>query len=119
IQLDKVPANTPALPLGKVTPHVGEMVIRIGGNPSPVGQLLGNSWLFGSAVSTVRTIGIEDVPVLPAMKGVRIKGKVITIANPTTDIGGLLVDGQGYLVGVSEGKAFWGGAPNLTVSIEI
>jgi S1-C subfamily serine protease len=96
VQLDKLPPDTPAIPLAKKSVRVGETVVNIG-HP---GQL--NS-TFSTTEGRVRAVGVEDAQAGGPGEVVRIKAKMVTANNPVPpgDTGGPLIDKYGYLVAVT------------------
>jgi len=97
LQLDRLPPDTPAIPLAKKSVRTGEPVINIG-NPGAV------DWTFSTTQGTVRGVGIADMVVGGGAEVLRIKAKMVTVTNPINpgDSGGPLIDRRGYQVGVSE-----------------
>jgi S1-C subfamily serine protease len=112
VQLDKLPADTPALPLAKVSVRAGEQVITIG-NPGGVG------WTFSTTQGTVRGVGVADIVVGGGDEVLRIKAKMIKLTNPIgpSDSGGPVIDRRGYQVGVW--VIAWGGARNVNNAIDV
>ena len=97
VQLNKVPPDTPALPLARKSVRTGESVINIG-NPEGV------DWTFSTTQGTVRGVGVTDIVVGSGAEALRIKAKLITIITPLGpgDPCGLVIDRRGYLVAVKE-----------------
>jgi len=97
IQLEKLPPDTPAMPLAKKSIRTGEPVINIG-NPGAV------DWTFSTTQGTVRGVGVADMVVGGGDEILRIKCRMVTITNPINpgDSGGPLIDRRGYQVGVCE-----------------
>jgi S1-C subfamily serine protease len=96
VQLDKLPPDTPALPLARTSLRVGEEVITIG-NPGSV------DWTFSTTQNTVRGVGVAEMVVGGGGEVLRFKARMVTITNPIgpSDSGGPLIDRRGYQVGVS------------------
>jgi hypothetical protein len=99
IQLERIPAGTPALPLAKNSARQGTTVWNIG-SPGAVDQV------FSITEGKVRSVGIEDHLVSgPGGEGAfRVQAKMVTTTNPTNpgDSGGPLFNSKGHQVGVTE-----------------
>jgi S1-C subfamily serine protease len=97
VQLEKLPPDTPALPLAKISVKTGEPVFNIG-NPGAV------DWTFSTTQGTVRGVGVADMVVGGGGEVLRIKARMVTVTNPINpgDSGGPLIDRRGYQVGVAE-----------------
>src|SRR5262245_16652555 len=97
VQLEKLPPDTPAMPLAKKSVKTGEPVINIG-NPGAV------DWTFSTTEGNVRGVGVADMVVGGADEVLRIRARMVTVTNPINpgDSGGPLIDRRGYQVGVSE-----------------
>jgi hypothetical protein len=97
LQLDKLPPDTPAMPLAKKSVATGEPVINVG-NPGAV------DWTFSTTQGNVRGIGVADWVVGGGEEVLRIKAWMVTITNPINpgDSGGPLIDRHGWQIGVCE-----------------
>ena len=112
VQLDKLPPDTPALPLAKESVRVGVKVIAIG-NPGAI------DWTFSTTQGTVRGVGVADMVVRAGGEVLRIKAKMLTMTNPIGpgDSGGPVIDRRGYQVGVWENAR--SGAQNVNNAIDV
>jgi S1-C subfamily serine protease len=112
VQLDKLPPDTPALPLARTSVRAGEQVITIG-NPGAV------DWTFSTTQCTVRGVGVANWAVGGGGETLRIKAKMVTMTNPIgpTDSGGPVIDRRGYQIGVMESAR--GGAQNVNSAIDV
>jgi hypothetical protein len=97
VRLDKVPADTAALPLARSSIKVGEDVITIG-NPGAV------DWAFSTTQNKVLKVGPVEMIVNGGNEALRIKAMMLTLSNPIgrVDWGGPVIDRRGFQVGVTE-----------------
>ena len=114
VQLDKVPPDTPALPLARKSVRTGESVINIG-NPEKVDST------FSATPGTVRGVGFEDIVVGSGAESLRTKAKMIAII---TALGpgepcGLVIDRRGYLVAVKESDSNGAAAQHANSAIDV
>jgi hypothetical protein len=99
VQLDRIPAGTPAIPLSKKSPGAAATVWNIG-NAGAVKQV------FRVAKGEVSAVGVERF--LVGGSGpesvFEVRAKMVTATTPTNpgDSGGPLYDKRGYLVAVVE-----------------
>jgi serine protease Do len=114
VQLEKVPAGTPALPLARTSPRVGEQLLMIG--------------TFNRVESTFSTIEgkVSGVKVLDLVVGggneaLRIKAKMVQVTNPIgpSSSGGPRIDRRGYLVAVEESGYSGAAAQNVNCCIDV
>ena len=97
VQLDKLPPDTPALPVARKSARVGEDILKIGNPPKA-------EYTFPTIRGTIRGVGIVDVPVGRGEGAERAKVRVVTDVNvigPSIGSGGPLVDRRGHLVAVA------------------
>src|SRR5262249_36673345 len=99
IQLEKIPAGTPAIPLAKNSPRQGTTAWNIG-RPGKVEQV------FSITEGKVRSVGIENhlVSGPGGDDAFRVQCKMVTTTNPTNpgDSGGPLFNSKGHQVAVTE-----------------
>lgn len=99
VQLEKLPAGTPAITLAKKSPTSGTTTWNIG-SPGAVKQV------FGVTEGKVRTVGVERMLVGGSTPDsvFEVRAKVVTATNPVNpgDSGGPLFDKRGYQVAVTE-----------------
>lgn len=97
VELETVPAGTPALPLAKTSPNVASTVWNIG-SPGAVKQV------FGITEGKVRAVGFEKMKVGGGSESFTVEAKMVTATNPANpgDSGGPLFDKRGYQVAVTE-----------------
>ena len=90
VQLEKLPPDTPALPLAKRSVRVGERVMNIGN----AGRV---ETTFNTTEGSVRGVGIADIVVGGGDEVLRIKAKMVTVSNPVApgDSGGPIIDRRG------------------------
>jgi hypothetical protein len=90
VQLDRLPPDTPALPVARQSVQVGATVVGIGHQANL-------NATFSTTVGTVRAVGIM-APGATDRAGLRL----VTISNPinSSDSGGPLIDRRGHLMGV-------------------
>jgi RNA polymerase sigma factor (sigma-70 family) len=116
VELEKVPAGTPAIPLAKKTPRLGTTVWNIG-RPGGVEQL------FGITQGNVRAVGVEvhQVDGHGPDSAFRVRARILTMSNPIAlgDSGGPGIDRRGYLVGVAESGITGGGTQNVNRCIDV
>ena len=95
VQLDKLPPDTPALPLAKESIRVGEKVIRIGDTVSVDSA-------FGGYEHTVRAVRVMNLVGGGGDEVLLIKAKVIELnaIGSVAGSGGPVIDREGRLVGV-------------------
>ena len=109
IQLDKLPAGTPALPLGKESVAVGETVIQIGNFKGPP------ALAFSTTRGEVRAVGRRDFVIESGPAATpRQRCMIVAATNPVGagDSGGPLLDRRGYLVAVTRSEPFLAHLPN-------
>ena len=114
VQLDRLPAGTPAIPLAKKSVTVGTTVINIG-NPGAVNQT------FSTTRGEVRAVGMEDLKIGGAGDALRLKCKMVTLTNPINhgDSGGPIIDKRGYQVAVTESGMFGGAVQNVNLCVDV
>jgi S1-C subfamily serine protease len=97
VQLEKLPPDTPALPLAKKSVRVGEKVMNIG-NAGKV------ETTFNTADGSVRGVGVVDIVVGGGDEALRIKARMVSVSIPINpgDSGGPIIDKRGYQVAVTE-----------------
>src|SRR5688572_26885124 len=97
LQLEKLPPDTPALPLAKKSVRVGDKVMNIG-NAGKV------ETTFNTADGSVRGVGVVDIVVGGGDEALRIKARMVTVSIPINggDSGGPIIDRRGYQVAVTE-----------------
>jgi S1-C subfamily serine protease len=114
VQLERVPAGTPAIPLAKKSVRIGETVCNIG-SPGAVDQL------FGITSGTVRAVGVEThlVGGGDPSSVFRITARMVTATNPTNpgDSGGPLINKKGHQIAVTQSGHAKAQQVNLFVDI--
>jgi len=99
VQLERIPAGTPALPLSRKSPGLAATVWNIG-NAGAIKQV------FRVAKGEVSAVGVEKFLVggSSAESVFEVRAKMVTATTPTNpgDSGGPLYDKRGYLVAVVE-----------------
>jgi S1-C subfamily serine protease len=95
VQLEKVPPDTPALPLAKESVKVADRVLQIG-SPKKGDVVL------ATTEGTVRSVAVEDYAIPRGEAVEQVKGRMVATTNPVPadDIGGPLLDRHGRLVAV-------------------
>lgn len=95
VQLAKVPADTPAVPLAKESVKVGERVLQIG-TPAKGDVVL------ATTEGVVRAIAVGDwvIPRGEAVDRVKVRAVATTNPVPVDDLGGPVIDRRGHLVAV-------------------
>ena len=112
VKLEQLPPDTPALPVARTSPRVGERVMNIG-SPQAV------DWTFATSEGDVRGVGVVEMVVGGGDEVLRIKARVIQVTNPVCagGFGGAVIDQRGYLVGVEEsGRS---GVQNVNNAIDV
>ena len=116
VKLDKLPTDTPALPLAKESVRVGEKVINIG-NPDKVEQT------FSTTDGKVRGVEVVDFVVVGSDGATRMKckAKMVKITNPmaVADVGGPWVDKRGYQIAVANSAYFDAASQNVNGAIDV
>ena len=114
VQLDKLPSDTPALPLAKESTRVDEEVIAIG----TFGRI---TTAFITYRRTVRAVGVADLVGGGGDNVLRIKPKLVRMAgNNTCPIsGGPVIDRRGNLVGIEESGIIDGGVVDPPIAIDV
>lgn len=114
VELDKLPTDTPALPMAKVSPRPGEKTISIL-NPEKVDST------FGSVTGDVRAVDVREFIVGGSDGTWRIKAKMVTTtyAIGPGDSGGPVIDKRGYLVAVMESGIFVGRTQYVNGAIDV
>jgi len=114
VQLEKLPLDTPALPLAKKSVRVGEKVINIG-NPGRV------ETTFSTTDGNVRGVGVVDIVVGGGDEALRIKAKMVSVTNPINpgDSGGPIIDRRGYQVAVTESGYSGAAAQNVNSCVDV
>ena len=114
VQLEKLPPDTPALPLAKKSVRVGSKVMNIG-NAGKV------ETTFNTADGSVRGVGIVDMIVGGGDEVLRIKARMVTVSIPINpgDSGGPVIDARGYQVAVTESGWSGAAAQNVNSCVDI
>jgi len=114
VQLDKLPPDTPAIPLAKKSVKVGEYVMNIG-NPGKVEQT------FSTGDGKVRAVGVEDMVVHGSDGAHRIQARMVTVTIPINpgDSGGPIIDKRGYQVAVTESGYSGAAAQNVNSCVDV
>ena len=95
VQLEKLPPDTPALPLAKESVKVAERVLQIG-SPAKGDVVL------ATTEGTVRSVAVEDrlIPRGEAVDRFKVRTIATTNSVPADDVGGPLLDRRGQVVAV-------------------
>jgi len=114
LQLEKLPPDTPALPLAKKSVRVGEKVMNIG-NAGKV------ETTFNTADGSVRGVGVVDIVVGGGDEALRIKARMVSVSIPINggDSGGPIIDKRGYQVAVTESGYSGAAAQNVNSCVDI
>ena len=114
VQLEKLPPDTPALPLAKKSVRVGSKVMNIG-NAGKV------ETTFNTADGSVRGVGVVDIVVGGGDEALRIKARMVTVSIPINpgDSGGPIIDARGYQVAVTESGYSGAAAQSVNSCVDI
>jgi S1-C subfamily serine protease len=112
VELDRVPADTPAIPLAKKSPNVASTCWNIG-SPEAVKQV------FGVTQGKVRAVGYEERDIGGGSSVIKLRAKMVTATNPANpgDSGGPLFDKRGYQVAVTESVSTRASLVNFFVDV--
>ena len=112
VQLDKLPPDTPALPLARNSVRPGSKVVWIGHAPAV-------NHTFSTAVGVVRAVGVQDFVVGGGDAVRRLKAKTLSITNPVPErsSGGPVLDLRGQVVGVAPDPGRGGRAVSLALDV--
>lgn len=117
IKLDRIPADTPAVPMAHKSPRPNTKVWCIG-NAIPVPHV------FGLTSGDVRTVG-DDIFVQKNWRSsgdnFEVRARVITTTNPINpgDWGGPLYDKNGHLVGIAQSSDSLDGGQRVNRFIDV
>jgi S1-C subfamily serine protease len=112
VQLDKLPPDTPALPLDKDSVRVDEVVISIGNWRSI-------ATAFFTMRHTVRAVEVMDLAFGRGDGAFRIKAKMIhlTEPGPVPTSGGPVIDRHGHLVALKDGVPIGIGSSSVSIDV--